>query len=186
MSETDRPDEAPPSGRRGGNLPIAVPEGASALVLFALMAMTCVDVIGRELFGTPLDGATELTQLMLGVIVFAILPSVCLREEHVSVDLIDLWFPERLVPLRQAALNAVMAAALGFVAWRVWIIAGLTADYGDATEFLEIRLAPINYFIAALSACGSAALVVNTVRHARSALSTAAAASDAPDDRGTV
>ena len=185
MSETDRPDGTPPSGRRVGNRLIAVPEGVSALVLFALMAMTCIDVIGRELFGTPLDGATELTQLMLGVVVFAILPSVCLREEHVSVDLIDLWFPERLVPLRQAVLNAVMAVALGFVAWRVWIIAGLTADYGDATEFLAIRLAPINYFIAALSACGAVALVVNTVRHARMALSTTAAASDAPGDRGT-
>ncbi len=185
MSDPDRPDGTPPSGRRGRNRLIAVPEGASALVLFALMAMTCIDVIGRELFGTPLDGATELTQLMLGVIVFAILPSVCLREEHVSVDLIDLWFPGRLVPLRQAVLNAVMAVALGFVAWRVWIIAGLTADYGDATEFLEIRLAPINYFIAVLSGCGAAAFVVNTVRHARAALSTSAAANDAPDGGGT-
>jgi len=185
VSETDRPDETPPSERRSRNRLIAIPEGASALVLFALMAMTCIDVIGRELFGTPLDGATELTQLMLGVIVFAILPSVCLREEHVSVDLLDLWFPERLVPLRQAVLNAVMAVALGFVAWRVWIIADLTADYGDATEFLEIRLAPINYFIAVLSGGGAAALVVNTVRHARTALATAGAAKDAPDDRGT-
>ena len=184
MSETDRPDGTPPPGRRGGKWLTAVPEGASAAVRFALMAMTCIDVVGRELLGAPLDGATELTQLMLGVIVFAILPSVCLREEHVSVDLLDLWFPERLVPLRQAVLNAVMAVALGFVAWRVWIIAGLTADYGDATEFLEIRLAPINYFIAALSACGAAAFVANTVRHARAALSTAAA-KDAPDDRGT-
>ncbi|MCY3755232.1 MAG: TRAP transporter small permease [Alphaproteobacteria bacterium] len=184
MNESDRPEETTPSGPRRGSWLIAFPEGASALVLFALMAMTCIDVIGRELFGTPLDGATELTQLMLGVIVFAILPSVCLREEHVSVDLLDLWYPERLVPLRQAVLNAVMAVALGFVAWRVWIIAGLTADYGDATEFLEIRLAPINYFIAALSACGAAAFVANTVRHARAALS-APAAKDAPDDRGT-
>ena len=186
MNEADRPDGTTPSGPRGGNRLTAVPEGASALVLFALMAMTCIDVIGRELFGTPLDGATELTQLMLGIIVFAILPSVCLREEHVSVDLLDLWFPERLVPLRQAVLNAIMAVALGFVAWRVWIIADLTADYGDATEFLEIRLAPINYFIAVLSACGAAAFVVNTVRHTRLALSATAAANDAPDDRGTV
>ena len=146
MNESDRPEETTPSGPRRGSWLIAFPEGASALVLFALMAMTCIDVIGRELFGTPLDGATELTQLMLGVIVFAILPSVCLREEHVSVDLLDLWYPERLVPLRQAVLNAVMAVALGFVAWRVWIIAGLTADYGDATEFLEIRAGPDQLF----------------------------------------
>ena len=185
MSESDRPDGTPPSGPRGGKRLIAVPEGVSAMVLFALMAMTCIDVIGRALFGAPLDGATELTQLMLGVIVFAILPSVCLREEHVSVDLLDLWFPERLVPLRQAVLNAIMAVALGFVAWRVHVIADLTAEYGDATEFLEIRLAPINYFIAALSACGTAAFVVNTVRYARKAVSTAATAKDGPHDRGT-
>ncbi len=166
MSEAGPVDGKPPSGRRLGFWLTAVPEGASSAVLFALMAMTCVDVIGRELLGAPLDGATELTQLMLAVVVFAILPSVCLREEHVSVDLLDIWFPDRLVPLRQAILNAIMAAALGFVAWRVWIIGVREAEYGDATEFLEIRLAPVTYFIAVLSACGAVAFAVNVVRHA--------------------
>ena len=166
MSGTDPADGTAPSGRRFGGWLTAVPEGASSLVLFVLMAMTCVDVIGRELLGAPLDGATELTQLMLGVLVFAILPSVCLREEHVSVDLLDIWFPDRLVPLRQAILNAIMAAALAFVAWRVWIIGSREAEYGDATEFLEIQLAPITYFIAVLSACGAVAFAVNVVRYA--------------------
>lgn len=181
MSDAE-PSDVPLSGRRGGGWLIAVPEGASSIVLFALMAMTCVDVIGRELFGAPLDGATELTQLMLGVLVFAILPSVCIREEHVSVDLLDLWYPDRLVPLRQAILNAVMAAALGIVAWRVWIIGSREAEYGDATEFLEIELAPITYFIAVLSACGAVAFAVNVVRYARGSTPAGGAA----DDRGTV
>ena len=183
MSEASPADGTPPSGRRGGKWLIAVPEGISAVVLFALMAMTCVDVIGREILGAPLDGATELTQLMLGLIVFAILPSVCVREEHVSVDLLDIWYPERLVPLRQAILNAIMAVALAFVAWRVWIIADLTAEYGDATEFLEIKLAPITYFIAALSACGAVAFAFNVVRYARGS---GTLPDSAGDDRGTV
>ena len=183
MSEASRADGTPPSGRRAGKWLIAVPEGVSAVVLFALMAMTCADVIGRELLGAPLDGATELTQLMLGLIVFAILPSVCIREEHVSVDLLDIWYPERLVPLRQAVLNAIMAVALAFVAWRVWIIADLTAEYGDATEFLEIKLAPITYFIAALSACGAVAFAFNVVRYARGSGSMS---DGSPDERGTV
>ncbi len=186
MTETAPVDEIPPSGRRGAVWLIAVPEGVSAAVLFALMAMTCIDVIGRELLAAPLDGATELTQLMLGVIVFAVLPSVCRREEHVAVDLIDIWFPDRLVPPRQAVLNAIMAAALAFVAWRVWIIADLTAEYGDATEFLEIKLAPITYFIAVLSACGAAAFAVNVVRHARRAGSPPAPPGGPADDRATV
>ena len=58
-------------------------DGASALVLFALMAMTCIDVVGRYFFNSPLDGATELTQLMMGLIVFAILPTVCLSLIHI-------------------------------------------------------------------------------------------------------
>ena len=183
MSETD-PSDAPPPGRRRAGWLIAVPEGASSVVLFALMAMTCVDVIGRELLGAPLDGATELTQLMLGVIVFAILPSVCIREEHVSVDLLDIWYPARLVPPRQAVLNAVMAAALAVVAWRVWIIGEREAEYGDATEFLEIRLAPITYFIAVASACGAVAFAVNVVRYARGR--TPVAPDGGGDDRGAV
>ena len=62
-----------PSGTRAGRYLAAIPDGVSSLVLFVLMVMTCIDVIGRELLNDPLDGATELTQLMLGVIVFAVL-----------------------------------------------------------------------------------------------------------------
>lgn len=134
----------------------AIPDGVSSLVLFALMVMTCVDVIGRELLNDPLDGATELTQLMLGIVVFAVLPTVSLREEHVSVDLLDIWFPERLIGTRQAVLNFVMAAIMGVLAWRVWISAERTADYGDATEYLEIPIAPMEFFISVM--CGIAAL----------------------------
>ncbi|MBP0050213.1 TRAP transporter small permease, partial [Marinobacterium sp. AK62] len=35
-------------------------EAVSALVLFGLMALTCVDVVGRYLFNSPLHGGTEL------------------------------------------------------------------------------------------------------------------------------
>lgn len=140
-------------------------DGTAALVLFALMAMTCLDVIGRYFFNAPLDGATELTQLMLGVIVFAVLPAVCLREEHISVDLLDRWFPVRFEALRGVVLNLLMAVMMAAVCWRVSLLAALTADYGDATEFLEIPLAPITWFIAVLSGCGAAAFAANVVRH---------------------
>ena len=142
-------------------------DGASALVLFALMAMTCIDVVGRYFFNSPLDGATELTQLMMGLIVFAILPTVCYREEHVSVDLLDLWMPNSWINVRQAILNLLMAVMMLFVAWRVWISANFMADYGDATEFLAIPYAPITYFIAVMSGAASIAFLVNALRYFR-------------------
>lgn len=140
-------------------------DGLSAFVLFALMVMTCIDVFGREILGAPLDGATELTQLMMGVIVFAVLPVVSLREEHVTVDLLDKWFPRRLAPPRQVILNFLAAIMMGVVCWRVWVIGDFQMDYGDGTEFLQIPLGPISYFISIMSGITAVVLLINTVRH---------------------
>ena len=142
-------------------------DGASSLVLFTLMAMTCVDVVGRYFFNAPLDGATELTQIMMGLIVFAILPTVCYHEEHVSVDLMDLWVPANWINARQTILSLLMGVMMAAVSWRVWISADFMADYGDATEFLAIPYAPITYFIAVMSAIAAIAFGFNAMRYAR-------------------
>lgn len=159
----DSQTDDPPRGR----FAIRAADGLAGGVLFALMAMTCIDVIGRELLGAPLDGATELTMLMLGVIIFAVLPTVSLREEHVTVDLFDKFFPQRFVPHRAAILHLVMAVVMGVLCWRVGLLAWLAADYGDATEFLEIPLAPITYFIAVMSGLTALALFANAIKYFR-------------------
>jgi TRAP-type C4-dicarboxylate transport system permease small subunit len=159
----DRTDDTPRS-RPLDILFRGATEGLSALVLFALMVMTCIDVFGREVLNAPLDGATELTQLMLGVIVFAVLPVVSYRGDHVAVDLLDRWFPARLAKPRQVVLNLLMAGMMAAVCWRVWIIGALQADYGDATEFLRIPLGPISMFISVTSGIAAVAMLANAVR----------------------
>ena len=128
--------------------------------------MTCIDVFGRELLNAPLDGATELTQLMMGVIVFAVLPVVCLREDHITVDLLDRWFPRRLAPTRQIVLNLAASGIMAVVCWRVWIIGSFQMEYGDGTEFLRIPLGPISFFISIMSGIAAVALLVVAVRYA--------------------
>ena len=140
-------------------------DGLSAFVLFALMVMTCVDVFGREILNTPLNGATELTQLMMGVIVFAVLPVVSLREEHITVDLLDKWFPRRLAPPRQVVLNLMAGIMMAIVCWRVWVIGEFQIEYGDGTEFLEIPLGPVSYFISIMSGIAAFALFINAYHH---------------------
>ncbi len=162
-SSEDRTDDAP----RLRPLDIlfrGAAEGLSALVLFALMVMTCIDVFGREALNAPLDGATELTQLMLGIIVFAVLPVVSYRGDHVSVDLLDRWFPARLARPRQIVLNFLMSGMMAVVCWRVWIIGALQTDYGDTTEFLRIPLGPISMFIAVASGIAAVAMFANAIR----------------------
>lgn len=161
--KTDRQSADKPRSRFWNRVLRGATEGLSAVVLFALTVMTCIDVFGREVLNAPLDGATELTQLMLAVIVFGALPVVCLRDDHVTVDLFDRWFPARLMPPRRVILNLLMAVIMAVVCWRVWVIGALQMDYGDTTEFLRIQLGPISYFIAVMSGVAAVALLVATV-----------------------
>ena len=157
--------EAMPRRWRPRRVFSALTDGLGAAVLFVLMAMTCIDVFGREVFAAPLDGATELTQIMMGVIVFAVFPIVSLREDHITVDLLDRWFPERLARPRRVIINLIAAAVMVGVCWRVWIIGGFQSDYGDATEFLSIPLGPVSYFISVMSGVAAVVMFANAVRH---------------------
>lgn len=155
--------------RLPGRLFGAATDGTSSATLFALMAMTCVDVAGREIFGAPLDGATELTQIMMGIIVFAVLPLVSLHERHITVDLLDRWFPQRLTGLRRRILNLAAGVIMAAVCWRVWVIGAYQSEYGDATEFLAIPLGPVSYFISAMSGIAAVALLANALRRGKPA-----------------
>ena len=59
--------------------------GCCALMLIGLVALTVADVIGRYVLNAPLPGAFELTELMLGALVFAALPIAAFSEEHVEM-----------------------------------------------------------------------------------------------------
>jgi TRAP-type C4-dicarboxylate transport system permease small subunit len=136
-------------------------DAVAALILFALMLMTCIDVLGRYLFNAPLNGATELTELMMAGIIFAALPVVGRREQHINVDLLDSITPRVLVNIRQTLINTIAAVAMAVICWRVWILAARHAEYGDRTEFLQIPVAPVVYFISVMCALAALLLILN-------------------------
>lgn len=122
--------------------------GVAALALFGLMLITCVDVFGRYLFNSPLTGSTELTEIGLGIVVFAIVPLVTWREEHVVVDLLDPLFSARIAKLRSVLLQVIAAVAFGYIGYRIYILAERSASYGEMTEYLHIPISAMIYFIA--------------------------------------
>ncbi len=48
----------------------------SAITLFALMLITCIDVVGRYVFNSPFTGSTELIKMAVGIAIFSILPII--------------------------------------------------------------------------------------------------------------
>lgn len=164
----------PRRSRASGQLERALTHVASA-VLFAVMALTFTDVLGRYLFSAPVKGAYELTEMAMGVVVFIGFPLACWQDANIRVTLFDAAF-SRLLGERgrgrmEALFQAGAALICGFLALRLWDMAGLLARSGERSQHLGISLAPIGYFmfagaVAAALACAARALAQATGRGA--------------------
>lgn len=127
--------------------------------LLALMTLlTTVDVVGRYLFNRPLRGAFELTEVLMAALIFAALPLVTLRSEHIAVDLLDLWIPARVRKLQRTLIQLGCAAVVAVLAWVMFGQARQSALDGLQTDALRLPLAPILYF-------GASAILVSALIH---------------------
>lgn len=145
---------------------LAAPEILAAAMLLVLAAVTVIDVIGRYVLRAPIRGADELTVFMMAIGVYAVFPRLSWREEHVCVDIIDLFYPHRFVALRQIVINALAAGLMAFVTWRMWFLAGRLTGDGEVTEYLRFPKGPLAYFFVAMCAGTSLALAANVLRYA--------------------
>ena len=96
--------------------------GLAATLLLALMAVTGIDVIGRYVLNAPLSGAFEMTELLLGALVFMALPLVSRHGAHVEVDLLASTLSRAVNRVLGLAASLVSAAVL---CWFAWTLASL-------------------------------------------------------------
>lgn len=117
--------------------------------LAVLMVVVFIDVVGRNLFNRPLPWGTELLEVVLAVMIFALYPLLALRSTHITVDLFEA--PARW-QFGQRVLSALVGAALfGVIAFCVGRQAIRSAGYGDASALLKIPTAWILWGMCALS-----------------------------------
>lgn len=143
------------------------PDVLAALMLLALVLVTVVDVVGRYLFRAPIGGADELTVYFLAIGIYAVLPRITWREEHVAVDLIDMIYPRRWIAARQMLMNLVAAAFMAVATWRLWILAVRLREDAEVTMFLGLPKGPLTLFITLMCAIATVALLGNVLRYAR-------------------
>ncbi len=130
----------------------------TAALLGGMAAVTIVDVIGRYFLNRPLQGAFELTEVLMAAVIFAALPSLTLRREHIAIDLLDRYYPARLARLRDRLVEVVSALVVACLAWVFLGQARQVHADGLYTQVLQLPLAPVVLF-----ACG--ALAVAAVMH---------------------
>ncbi|GAB3480299.1 hypothetical protein GCM10027340_11100 [Marinomonas epiphytica] len=134
-------------------------EGISAAVLFFLMALTCVDVMGRYLFNNSVNGAFELTQLGLAIIVFAQMPLITWRGSHVVVDLLDNVLGNRIVKVLGMLSVLIVSTSFYFLAMRIYELAQRSLRRAEVTEFLHIPTGYLTEYIAFMSWLTAACMI---------------------------
>lgn len=157
---------------------------AAALDMFAMMLLTFVDVLGRKLtgavsFAKPVYGAYEITTLLMGVLIFSVMPLVTAREAHITIDVFDSLVPrwarkgQRVTVL---ALSTVMLAVLG---WRLWLASLAHAANNEVTMTLYIPHYPFSRAFAILAWLSAIACAACTWYHFAGRENPNAAAGDA-------
>jgi TRAP-type C4-dicarboxylate transport system permease small subunit len=136
----------------------------AAVVLFCLMALTCVDVVARYFFNSPVYGGFEITEMLLAVLIFSGLPLVTLRNEHVTVDVLDPITPQWLFRAQHVAACLVGLVSTAYLAWRLWLRASALHAAGETTAQLKFKLAYLTYAMSILMACTAVALLVLALR----------------------
>lgn len=137
-------------------------EGVGVAALFILMVVVFVDVVGRNLLNRPLPWGTELLEVVLAVLIFALYPVLALGSSHITVDLVPvpraLRFPQRVL---SGLVGAVLFGVIAFCTARQAI---RSASYGDASALLQIPTAWVLWGMCAMSVATALGFVVAATR----------------------
>jgi TRAP-type C4-dicarboxylate transport system permease small subunit len=125
---------------------------AGALALLAMAAVAFLDVAFRSI-NRPVTGAYELTAVLVALTVFAALPGVTRRDEHVRAGMLG------MLAQRHPALGAAMrwlrrlllVVLFAYLAVTLWKMGQTFQRAGDLAPFIDLPLAWVAWFGAASS-----------------------------------
>jgi TRAP-type transport system small permease protein len=124
----------------------------AGLGLFAIMTLTFFDVLGRKFADRSITGSLEVTELLMVVVIFAALPLVSRRGEHVSFDSLDHYLPAWALHAQSIIVNILCAVVLLGLGWLMWRTGGQFLESGETTAQLKLLKAPFIYGMAVLCA----------------------------------
>lgn len=132
----------------------------AALMIALLIAVTCIDVIGRYALNRPFGGAYELTQMLLAALVFVALPLTSADGGHVEVDLALHLFPRPVQRLLGRLAGLISALVLAYFAWRLILIGIAQIHEGTRSASLAVPMAPLAFLGAASCAASAVAMIL--------------------------
>lgn len=114
----------------------------SSLALVVLLLVTFAGVIMRYVFNAPILGSNEIIELASVALVMLAMPTAAQAEVHIRVDVFDGMIGTFGRFAGDILSRGISIALLVVLVWRSWGKLADGAEYGDATNMLNIPLWP--------------------------------------------
>lgn len=114
----------------------------ASAILVLIMALTFIDVVGRNFFGRALIGTVESIELLMGILVFSGLALTELQRKHIVIETFQNLLPQGIKRL-SIIINLALAAAIAGLLLRQLSIKTLEIfEEQEHTQILEIPYWP--------------------------------------------
>lgn len=116
----------------------------------AVLCMTgiaCINILLRP-FGYPWKGAYEMVGF-LGAVIFASgLGYAQITGSHISVTILDFWYPDKLKRIIKAINHLICMGLVGLLSWKLFRYTTMIAQSGETSDTLRIPFYPFMYAVA--------------------------------------
>ena len=112
----------------------------AAIFLLAMVAINVIDVGLREGINAPIFGTHEIVVFMLAAVAFLAIPEVFLRDQHITIELIDQVIPDRAVAWLRAFGSLCALVYVGLLTWHMVQPALDYIEFDEITMDLQLPL----------------------------------------------
>jgi TRAP-type transport system small permease protein len=120
--------------------------------------LTVADVSGRYFFNQPLGGVTEISGLLLVIVVSLGLAWCAIERTHVSVDIVMMHMPKKFQRITENIFMLIIFVLFGTI---TWFTAREASEADQVSSLLRIPLTPFYWlFVVGLAMLTIATLVV--------------------------
>lgn len=139
-------------------------------ILLAVIALTCVSIIGRALVplnigASSVRGIYDMTEIGMAAAIFAFLPWCQYNQGHATVDLFQAAFPKSMNKSLDLIFNAAMFIVAAIGTWRLYLGMLDKHSYGETTLIAQIPVW-LGYAVSLIGASGFVAVAAFCVLRA--------------------
>ncbi len=127
------------------------------VALNAMMLLVVADVILRKYFAAPIRGSLEITEILMGLVVFLGLAFCAVKDEHVFIDIITERLSKRAKLINMTIIHVLSTGVAGMMAWRLFVQALSLKEGNQVSILLGLWLYP--FVLIAFIGCALLTLV---------------------------